>query len=355
MLYPGLEFLEPALPVFDVSEDAVLVLDLHGIIRYVNGCFLERLGFKRQEVLHSPCSRYHPELHFRFDDLLSKLAIDETLVRDAVCLDRNKREKPFRLSGALLRDPVGNIRGVLVVLSTRKELREREFRHFENQRMLLSALNARKDELITILDSQLQLTVFVSNSIASMLGWRPQEFLEGGWPFEFSTFHPEDMSKIAVVYYREIVRRNQHRELDSQPIQWEFRRRHRSGAWRWISSESYVLERDESGNIKYLISFEKDITADKQGADETVRFVESLLNETPRKASAGAAMTVYNLSPREKELIGLLQRGLSAKEMVIRMGLTLYTVNSYKKKLLAKLNAKNSAELVRIALEHHLI
>ncbi|HRU62178.1 MAG TPA: PAS domain-containing protein, partial [Bacteroidia bacterium] len=192
MLSPGLQFLESALNVFDTSDEAVLLLDLHGIIQYANGCFLDRLGFTRQEVLHSPCSRYHAELHFRFDDLLSKLAVDEIIIRDVVCVDRKKRERPFRFVGCLLRDPQANVRGVLVVLSSRTTLREEQLEHFAKQRLLLSALNARRDELVTIIDVQLQLTVFVSDSIGPMLGWRPQEYLEGGWPLEFANFHPDD-------------------------------------------------------------------------------------------------------------------------------------------------------------------
>ncbi|MBK7911707.1 helix-turn-helix transcriptional regulator [Candidatus Pollutiaquabacter sp.] len=355
MIAPALEFLQPALPVFDTSEDAVLLLDLHGIVQYVNGCFLDHLGFSRQEVLYSPCTRFHSELSFRFDDLLSRLAMEETVVQDVTCLDKKRREKQFRLVSTLLRDIQGQVRGVMVVLNGRKSLREQEMKHFENQRMLLSALNARRNELITIIDVQLQLTVFISNSVGSILGWRPQEYLEGGWPFEFANFHPDDMNLIALVYYREMVRRNQNKELDDQPIKWEFRRRHRTATWRWIRSESYILERDERGNIKYLISFEQDITEEKQGKNETVRLVESLLEMPARKFPDPFVLSGYSLSPREKELIGLLQRGLSAKEMALRMGLTLYTINSYKKKLLAKLNARNSAELVRIAIEHHLI
>ncbi len=355
MLSPGLQFLESALNVFDTSDEAVLLLDLHGIIQYANGCFLDRLGFTRQEVLHSSCSRYHAELHFRFDDLLSKLAVDEIIIRDVVCVDRKKRERPFRFVGSLLRDPQANVRGVLVVLSSRTTLREEQLEHFAKQRLLLSALNARRDELVTIIDVQLQLTVFVSDSIGPMLGWRPQEYLEGGWPLEFANFHPDDMNHIALVYYREIVRRNQNKALDEQPIQWEFRRRHRSGTWRRIRSESYILERDDRGNIKYLISFEKEVNDEKSEASEAVRIVEALLNAAPSHAISASSVSNLSLSPREKELVGLLKRGLSAKEMALRMGLTLYTINSYKKKLLAKLNARNSAELVRIAIEQQLI
>ena len=76
------------------------LLDLHGIIQYANGCFLDRLGFTRQEVLHSPCSRYHAELHFRFDDLLSKLAVDEIIIRDVVCVDRKNGSDHSGLSVA---------------------------------------------------------------------------------------------------------------------------------------------------------------------------------------------------------------------------------------------------------------
>lgn len=355
MLSRGLHFLQNVLSVFDVSDDAVLVMDLQGVIQYANNIFLNRLNLARQHVVGAPFSLHQERLQVRFDEILSQLALDETSIRDIVCSDSRQKKKTYRMICGLLRDPDNLVRGVLVILSARNELLSAQLAHFADQRMLLTALNARRDEIITIIDVQNQLTVFASNSFTPMLGWRPEEIVEGGWPFEFVNFHPDDMNTIALVFYREMARRNLDPELDNQPILWEFRRRHRSGTWRWMRSESYVLERDARGQISHLISFEKDISVEKEDSHEAFRLVESLLEIPEKKPVPPLAKSSQSLSPREKQMIALLKEGLSAKEMAARLGLTLYTVNSYKKKLLSKLNAKNSAELVRIAIEQHFI
>ena len=168
------------------------------------------------------------------------------------------------------------MRGVLVVLSSRTTLREEQLEHFAKQRLLLSALNARRDELVTIIDVQLQLTVFVSDSsVRCWAGGRRNTWRR--LATEFANFHPDDMNHIALVYYREIVRRNQNKALTSSLYR-EFRRRHRSGTWRRIRSESYILERDDRGNIKYLDQLRKEVNDEKSEASEAVRIVEALLN-----------------------------------------------------------------------------
>jgi len=61
------------------------------------------------------------------------------------------------------------------------------------------------------------------------------------------------------------------------------------------------------------------------------------------------------LSHREKELLKLVAEGLTNSEIAERIFLSPETIKSYRKNLLLKLDAKNTAVLVRIALEKKLI
>ena len=61
------------------------------------------------------------------------------------------------------------------------------------------------------------------------------------------------------------------------------------------------------------------------------------------------------LSQREKEVLKLVVEGLTNQEIADRIYLSAETIKSYRKNLLLKLNAKNTAVLVRIALEQKLI
>ncbi len=61
------------------------------------------------------------------------------------------------------------------------------------------------------------------------------------------------------------------------------------------------------------------------------------------------------LSDREREMLKLVAEGLTNGEIAERIFLSPETIKSYRKNLLLKLDAKNTAVLVRIAIERKLI
>lgn len=67
-----------------------------------------------------------------------------------------------------------------------------------------------------------------------------------------------------------------------------------------------------------------------------------------------SAATVW-LTPREKELLAFIADGFTNSEIADKMFLSVETINSYRKNLLCKLNARNTAVMVKIALEQKLI
>lgn len=52
------------------------------------------------------------------------------------------------------------------------------------------------------------------------------------------------------------------------------------------------------------------------------------------------------VTPREKEVIVLLARGLSSRKIAGEMGISFHTVESFRKKLLHKFNSKTTIEMV---------
>lgn len=61
------------------------------------------------------------------------------------------------------------------------------------------------------------------------------------------------------------------------------------------------------------------------------------------------------IGKREKDVLELIRDGLTNAEIAQRLFLSQHTVNTYRKSLLSKLNAKNTAELIKIALVNKLI
>jgi DNA-binding NarL/FixJ family response regulator len=61
------------------------------------------------------------------------------------------------------------------------------------------------------------------------------------------------------------------------------------------------------------------------------------------------------LSNREKEILYLIAEGYTNPQIAEKIFLSQFTVNSHRKNLLAKLDVKNTATLIKFAVEHNLI
>jgi len=69
----------------------------------------------------------------------------------------------------------------------------------------------------------------------------------------------------------------------------------------------------------------------------------------------GKMLPHEHLSNREFEVLRLLAGGLSLKEIAARLGVNPKTVSTFRARLLEKLGVKTNADVIRYALEHHLI
>jgi DNA-binding NarL/FixJ family response regulator len=78
-------------------------------------------------------------------------------------------------------------------------------------------------------------------------------------------------------------------------------------------------------------------------AQAYLRF-QAELSHLPRTDPSG-------LGPREVETLQWIARGFTQAQIATRMGLSQATVNTYAKRIRAKLKATNKAELIRIAIE----
>jgi FixJ family two-component response regulator len=69
-----------------------------------------------------------------------------------------------------------------------------------------------------------------------------------------------------------------------------------------------------------------------------------------RLRRAAEAARLAQLTPREREVLAAAARGLHAKEIGRELGISARTVEVHKTRIMAKLGARNVAELVRLAL-----
>ena len=74
-----------------------------------------------------------------------------------------------------------------------------------------------------------------------------------------------------------------------------------------------------------------------------------------RKSSNKSSAFFPKISRREKEVLKLIIEEFTTQEIAEKLFISLKTVESHRSSLLAKLNARNSAGLVRIALENNIL
>lgn len=124
-----------------------------------------------------------------------------------------------------------------------------------------------------------------------------------------------------------------------------------------FSQGSYVLEMMKNGASGYVLK-----NAGKEELLEAIRkvsqgqtFLSFEAGQSLWKESAQANNQLPELSGREKEVLTLIAEGLTNPEIAAKLYLSPSTIDSHRKNLLAKLNVKNTASLVRFAIEKKLI
>lgn len=95
----------------------------------------------------------------------------------------------------------------------------------------------------------------------------------------------------------------------------------------------------------------------KQGAKfYSSHLTESMLEVTPLTVKKESSVKLLALlSQREREVLRLIAEGISSKEIAEKLHLSPGTVETHRKNLLRKLNARNSAELIRMAITEGLL
>ena len=87
--------------------------------------------------------------------------------------------------------------------------------------------------------------------------------------------------------------------------------------------------------------------------DVTQTIMKGLMKH--RKGSKKSTKLIPKISRREKEVLELIVKEHTTQEIANKLFISLKTVESHRSSLLAKLNARNSAGLVRIAMENKLV
>jgi len=125
------------------------------------------------------------------------------------------------------------------------------------------------------------------------------------------------------------------------------------------SEEQYAVRALKAGASGYL--------SKESAADELVAAIRRIAGggayvtpETAERLALGAApraetATHTLLSDREFQVFRMIARGASVTDIARELSLSVKTISTHKTRILGKMGLANQAELIRYALEHHLL
>lgn len=188
----------------------------------------------------------------------------------------------------------------------------------------------------------------------SMLGYGADE-IEPTMNAWLRLIHPDDLAVV-----NEAMRA--HLAGETRIYEVEYRLRHKAGHWVWVLTRGKVTY-DADGQPLRATGTMLDITDRKrvstEGAD-LLRKVEAMIVGMDKRAGpSGAqedeqAMERPRLSPRNRQVLGLIAEGFTSTEIAKRLGISNETAMTHRRNLMRKLGLRNKAELIRYALQHNI-
>jgi DNA-binding NarL/FixJ family response regulator len=119
----------------------------------------------------------------------------------------------------------------------------------------------------------------------------------------------------------------------------------------------YIKKMMENGASGYILknSSKEELLNALHTVNNGGIFFSGEAGEALKEYQKSAASQLPELSPREKEILGLIAEGYTNPQIAEKIFLSAFTVDSHRKNLLAKLNVKNTASLIKLAVEKKLI
>jgi DNA-binding NarL/FixJ family response regulator len=118
---------------------------------------------------------------------------------------------------------------------------------------------------------------------------------------------------------------------------------------------SVIRKMRENGASGYLLkdASKKEIITALHEVNQGREYVSFSVSEVLKQKMPTDGLPV--LTKREKEVLELIAEGWTNQEIADKLFLNCTTVDSHRKNMLTKFNAKNTAALVKIAVSNHLI
>ncbi|MDD5570940.1 MAG: LuxR C-terminal-related transcriptional regulator [Bacteroidales bacterium] len=174
----------------------------------------------------------------------------------------------------------------------------------------------------------------------NILGFSPEEIITMGIDYPANYYHIDDYKKLnEIIDYFKNDKGESHSTL--------FRVKNAKGEILKLYTTRTLFKRKPDGTPWLVLA----ISVNLSTPVDTGAQIEELLKENIRLKNQ---LLIKSLTAREEEVLKLIVQGLSNKEIAVNLFISVNTVDTHRKNLLRKLNAKNVAALVCFAVENGL-
>lgn len=189
--------------------------------------------------------------------------------------------------------------------------------------------------------------LYLEDSFEPLTGYPAKTLAEKGLSFWFPLIHPEDMPRLS----ESIIK--SHELLSTPgfprpfpPLVLEYRFKTSRGTWERIKETKYLLlQANEVAIDRVLCKFE---FIDREEKKSCSRLLDFALAHKEINTN-GSSRPIPALTEREMEILMLIGKGLSTKLIADKCFISINTVETHRRRLLEKLQVKNSMELIKEA------
>jgi DNA-binding CsgD family transcriptional regulator len=187
---------------------------------------------------------------------------------------------------------------------------------------------------------------FITENCDNVLGFSMEAYKAAKSPdFLFSFIHEDDIEPLyqCLLYVDSFLKNCLPDEYPKMRCIFQYRFKKRDDSYITLHDEKLMMSLNGNGNFFYCMI--KDITNDTVFTGVKVEIfrqhtvVERIGFFKPQDIG-------NNLSKRETELVGLLKRGLTTKEVAYQLNISQYTVRNIKQKMFEKYKVNNVVELL---------
>ena len=144
--------------------------------------------------------------------------------------------------------------------------------------------------------------LFVSEGLHKLLGYHPNEALEGGIPFFISLAHPDDLPGLTEKNTQALEEANRYPDNNDYVIEFTYRMRHRNGHYRWFHTYGTIFDRNAQGKVEHILNISLDVT-DQVEATQKIKEQEHFIQQI-----ADASPTILYLFDAEANQMAYMNR-----------------------------------------------